>query len=1347
MNHSYRLIWSEVVGTWVAVSELAKSSGKRAGSAVLLTAATLLFAAAPSSAFAAPPVVLAAPAPTQLPSGGKVVAGSAAIAQSAATLNVTQTSIRAAIDWQSFNVGSAAQVNFVQPSASSVTLNRVLDSNPSQIFGRINATGQVFLTNPNGVYFAPGASVDVGGLLATTHRIGNAGFMAGNYVFDRNGATGGIVNDGQLNAALGGYIALLAPEVRNNGVIVAQLGTVALAAGEAFDLQFDANNTLANIRVAPATIATLVENGNAVHASGGLIILSAQAANRLQGGVIKNSGTLEATGLVSDGGRILLDASDRIGHSGSITADAAPNSSGKGGSVTLIANLANAGSTTEVSGSISAQGGSAGGDGGFVETSGAHLTIGATFSVDTSAAQGKTGTWLLDPVDFTIAASGGDITGAALGNLLANNSVTIETATAPSASATHLIGSAGSNGDIFVNDAVSWSANTALTLNAWRNININQSITASGATGSLALFYGQGAVATGNTATYNVNAPVNLRAGPNFSTQLGLDGTVKNYTVITSLGAAGSMTATDLQGINGGLSGNYVLGGNIDASGTSTWNGGAGFAPITIVVTMPDTSFRCIEFQMCRPQTQTTPFTGNFDGLGHMISGLTINRPAQSNIGFFGTTASNTSIQNLGLLGGTVTGQNTVGFLVGSNSSTIHNVYATGNVTGTAYLGGLIGQTRNTSINNSYATGNVTGTYFLGGLIGETSNTSINNSYATGNVTGTDHSIAGLIGYASSTSITNSYATGKPSGATRDVASGGLNQAGLVGGSYLGTFVNSFWDTTTTGQSYAYFNDDYAVKAYSVGSVGTVEGKITAELQAASTFTTAGWSPSVWGFKSGVNNGYPVLKAFYPDATFITTTAIYLRLLTGSSIYGDTPSFTYALYDASSGGNLVSDASPSGTVTWSTPLNATSAATTYGETYVSGLTLGNSTYSLSAGGSINWLINSRPFTITAGSTSRNYGSANPLVTAFTAATGSNGSGSGLVNGDSISGVVNTIADTATQSANAGTTHAITPSAAAFGSGTVGNYVITYVDGALSIGKADATVTANSKTVTYNGVDQSVTGFTASGLVAGESESVLGGVSATGTGKNAGSYDSVATGTDGNYNLTFVKGTLAIDKAALTVRGNSDSKVYDDVSYNGGNGVVYTGFVNDESRAVLSGALGYAGDSQGARIVGSYAITPAGLTSSNYQIAFLDGSLTIRSASPVVPRPLVITLPSGSDSGALRFVTTSPASAPPVLVARGETGGDGVILVAVPKSVVTSGGDFSFALPAAMAEAALDAPFQVSTVDGQPLPSWLQYVSSRQTFVASSMPAGAFPMELVVTIGLHRSTIVISEQTQ
>ena len=414
MNKTYRLIWNDFTHTWVAVSEIARARGKRASGAVLLAAAGFI-AVPPAPTFAAPPNP---PVATQLPTGGKLVAGQATIAPRVNnTLTITQSSNRAAIDWQTFNVGSAARVNFIQPSSSAAILNRVLDPNPSQIFGRITANGQVFLTNSSGIYFSPTANVNVGALTATTHSISNDDFMAGRLNFTRNGATGSVINEGNLTADLGGYIALLAPEVRNSGVIVAQLGTVVLAAGEAYELQFD-NNRLTNIRVEPATIAALVENGNAVQAPGGLIILSAQAANRLQGGVVKNSGSLEATGLVDNGGVIRLEASDRIVHSGSIKVDAAAGKAGAGGTATLIASLANPDSMTEISGSISARGGDLGGDGGFIETSAAHLNIADSARVTTAAALGLSGSWLLDPVNFTIAATGGDMTGAALGRRL-----------------------------------------------------------------------------------------------------------------------------------------------------------------------------------------------------------------------------------------------------------------------------------------------------------------------------------------------------------------------------------------------------------------------------------------------------------------------------------------------------------------------------------------------------------------------------------------------------------------------------------------------------------------------------------------------------------------------------------------------------------------------------------------------------------------------------------------------------------------------------------------------------------------------------------------------------------------
>ena len=309
MNTSYRLIYSDLNNTWVAVPETAKGRGKRTSGAVKrLALIGLLGTAGLAPVQAAPPV----PAPNQLPTGATLAAGQASISQNANTLTVHQTSNRAALDWQTFNVGSAATVNFQQPSAASVTLNRVQDANPSQIFGQINANGQVFLSNPNGVFFAPGSSVDVGALVATTHRIGLADFMAGNARFERADSTASVLNEGQLQAALGGYIALLAPEVRNAGVIVAQTGTVALASGEAITLHIAGSNTLAGISVQPSLINALVENKSAVLAPGGLIILSAKAAVQVQSGVIKNSGSLEATGLVNEGGRIVLEASDSI---------------------------------------------------------------------------------------------------------------------------------------------------------------------------------------------------------------------------------------------------------------------------------------------------------------------------------------------------------------------------------------------------------------------------------------------------------------------------------------------------------------------------------------------------------------------------------------------------------------------------------------------------------------------------------------------------------------------------------------------------------------------------------------------------------------------------------------------------------------------------------------------------------------------------------------------------------------------------------------------------------------------------------------------------------------------------
>ena len=177
--------------------------------------------------------VLVLPAYAQ-PVGGSVSAGTGTIDQTVAnTTTVNQTTQNLAINWQSFNTISGETVQFNQPGASSIALNRILDGNPTSFFGNLNANGQVFVLNPSGVLFGSTAQVNVGALVASTLSMSDADFNAGNYVFNNGGAINGTVeNQGALNAANGGYVALLGPAVSNNGTITAPSGTALLAAGD-----------------------------------------------------------------------------------------------------------------------------------------------------------------------------------------------------------------------------------------------------------------------------------------------------------------------------------------------------------------------------------------------------------------------------------------------------------------------------------------------------------------------------------------------------------------------------------------------------------------------------------------------------------------------------------------------------------------------------------------------------------------------------------------------------------------------------------------------------------------------------------------------------------------------------------------------------------------------------------------------------------------------------------------------------------------------------------------------------------------------------------------------------------
>ncbi len=284
---------------------------------------------------------LAGPAAFANPTGGQVVGGSATIANgTTGTLNVFQQSERAIINWQNFSIAAGETVNFLQPSAGSVTLNRVLGNDPSAIFGRLNANGTVMLVNPNGIVFGASSRVDVGGLVATTSNIRDSDFMAGRYEFTQASpfTHAAIDNQGQISIRDSGLAALVAPRVRNAGVIEARLGRVALGAAHSFTLDFHGDGLLsfgagsAITETVPGSGA-LVTNSGEIRTDGGSVLLTARAVKGVIDNVINTDGLISATTVASQGGRIVLSGGDagRVAIGGQVDVSAA--SGGQGGTV------------------------------------------------------------------------------------------------------------------------------------------------------------------------------------------------------------------------------------------------------------------------------------------------------------------------------------------------------------------------------------------------------------------------------------------------------------------------------------------------------------------------------------------------------------------------------------------------------------------------------------------------------------------------------------------------------------------------------------------------------------------------------------------------------------------------------------------------------------------------------------------------------------------------------------------------------------------------------------------------------------------------------------------------------
>ena len=340
------------------------------------------------------------------PVGGVVAGGQAAISQTGTTLQVLQASDRTVINWRDFSIQPNETTRFIQPSASSAVLNRVTSSSPSQLLGSLQANGQVYLMNQNGIFVGQGAVINASSFLATTAEASPSSFMRGEALSMAAASDAGIRNEGTIRAN-GGSIHLLSKHVENLGKLDAPQGTVGLYAGSRFYLEQDTGGPI-RVRIDMDPSNSGNRAGVGVDQQG--IIRAARVNLEANGNIyalaIQQGGVVEATGFSTrqDGTVVLSAPGGKIVQSGTILAK---NSDGSGGQIELR------GAEVELDlGSILTASGSEGGERGgniTIDSQGTSLVRG---ELDVSSVSGQGGRLVVTGqrvgfLDGKMSASGG----------------------------------------------------------------------------------------------------------------------------------------------------------------------------------------------------------------------------------------------------------------------------------------------------------------------------------------------------------------------------------------------------------------------------------------------------------------------------------------------------------------------------------------------------------------------------------------------------------------------------------------------------------------------------------------------------------------------------------------------------------------------------------------------------------------------------------------------------------------------------------------------------------------------------------------------------------------------------
>jgi filamentous hemagglutinin family protein len=591
------------------------------------------------------------------------------------------------------------------------------------------------------------------------------------------------------------------------------------------------------------------------------------------------------------------------------------------------------------------------------------------------------------------------------------------------------------------------------------------------------------------------------------------------------------------------------------ASALETVDGTASYltAPICLTANISLTQSNGLPYPWIPLGTSSSAFTGSFNGNGYTVSGYTITASA-NDAGFIGYLGSGGIVKNLGV-SGTVNGgsYSAIGGIVGYNASgTVETSYNTGSITGSAYVGGVVGQNTgmveysyNTgvlsgtapqvggvvgqnsgTVEYSYNTGNVTGGNYVGGIVGfnNTTTGTVEYSYNTGSVSGTNY-VGGGVGYNNTGLVEYSYNTGS--------VTGGSDGGGIVGLNTGGTYTDNYWNTSATISS-----GNTTGVGNSSSPVGGVSGLTSSQFGNPSNFSN--WSFNIWNstafyspatsdpwFEGSVVSGSGTMTApmLVPDfATAIVTGNSGTSVYNGSTVSpGYTATYTMGGSTVTSTNIAVNVGPNAGTYTESATLSAPTAQTSVDSvSTVSGI----------------WTIKKANLTL---SGSEVYNGTTTLAGSALTATGVDGqtfSVGGTGSGDLSSPNVQTNAPLAN------VTNLTLGSSTNGGSDS--NYNgLSQTGSSVTITPAPLTATAYYASMTYRGTLPTLSG-TVAGFVNGQTLSLDGGswtTSATSS-SNVGSYGvSLTLGSlySGDYTITNASGNstaLTITAATSTTGGGA-----------------------------------------------------------------------------------------------------------------------------------------------------------------------------------------------------------------